>query len=98
MHILFYFKAKMKSDIHTLYEGILYGFCLCHGYNKKMGKTGGFYHMVCRHGVRKLLLLKIVFNQCISYPVYYNNHQQQLHSKTGHVSKTFTEKCHGIYL
>ena len=41
----------MRSDIYALYKGILYGFCPCHGYNKKEGKTGGFYHMVCRHGV-----------------------------------------------
>ena len=45
------FQAKMRSDIYALYKGILYGFCPCHGYNKKEGKTGGFYHMVCRHGV-----------------------------------------------
>ena len=27
------------------------GLCPCHGYNKSPGRTGGFYHLVCRHGV-----------------------------------------------
>ena len=32
----------MKSDLLTLYKGILYGFCPCHGYIRKLAKPAGF--------------------------------------------------------
>ena len=38
-------------DIHALYASLLVGLCPFHGYNKSSGRTGGFYHLVCRHGV-----------------------------------------------
>ena len=58
----------MKADLMTLYKGILYGFCPCHGYNKKSGKTGGFYHMLCRHGVSYVKEANIVqyYGNCLS--------------------------------
>ena len=34
-----------------LYGSILVGNCPCHGFGKTKGKTGGFYHLLCRHGV-----------------------------------------------
>jgi len=30
---------------------LLLGNCPCHGFTQVPGKTGGFYHLVCRHGV-----------------------------------------------
>ena len=41
----------MKIDIQGLYESLLVGSCPCHGFTKVDGHTGGFYHIVCRHGV-----------------------------------------------
>ncbi|KAK3754405.1 hypothetical protein QZH41_011187, partial [Actinostola sp. cb2023] len=43
-------KAKMITDIQKLYSSMLVGLCPCHGYNRPNGCTGGFYHLVCRHG------------------------------------------------
>ncbi|KXJ09785.1 HMG domain-containing protein 3 [Exaiptasia diaphana] len=43
-------KAKMITDISSLYSSMLVGLCPCHGYNRARGCTGGFYHLVCRHG------------------------------------------------
>ena len=37
-------------------------FVLAMAINKKVGKTGGFYHMVCRHGVRFVKELTTVYN------------------------------------
>lgn len=42
--------TKLRLDIHALYATLLVGLCPCHGYNKSPGRTGGFYHLVCRHG------------------------------------------------
>ena len=41
----------MRFDIQGLYESLLVGSCPCHGFTKVDGHTGGFYHIVCRHGV-----------------------------------------------
>ena len=41
----------MKIDIQALHESLLIGSCPCHGFTKVDGHTGGFYHIVCRHGV-----------------------------------------------
>lgn len=30
---------------------MLVGLTPCHGFSKVPGHTGGFYHLVCRHGV-----------------------------------------------
>ena len=49
--ILSFLQAKMKIDIQALYESLLVGSCPCHGFTKVEGHTGGFYHIVCRHGV-----------------------------------------------
>jgi len=43
--------ARLKMDIQGLYESLLVGSCPCHGFTKVDGHTGGFYHIVCRHGV-----------------------------------------------
>lgn len=53
----------MRLDIYVLYKGILYGFCLCYGYNKKEGKIGGFYYMVCRYGVSYINLGYVVYSK-----------------------------------
>lgn len=42
---------RMKIDLQGLYESLLVGSCPCHGFTKVDGRTGGFYHVVCRHGV-----------------------------------------------
>ncbi|XP_068741024.1 uncharacterized protein [Montipora capricornis] len=42
---------RMKIDIQALHESLLIGSCPCHGFTKVDGHTGGFYHIVCRHGV-----------------------------------------------
>ena len=52
----------MTSDIYTLYKGILYGLCPCHGYNSFQGRTGGFYHLVCRHGVSSNNIVYLLFH------------------------------------
>ncbi|XP_028418895.1 HMG domain-containing protein 3-like [Dendronephthya gigantea] len=44
-------KARMLIDLRSLYETLLVGSCPCHGFTKVPGHTGGFYHIVCRHGV-----------------------------------------------
>ncbi|XP_068673208.1 HMG domain-containing protein 3-like [Montipora foliosa] len=43
--------AMMKIDIQGLYESLLVGSCPCHEFTKVDGHTGGFYNIVCRHGV-----------------------------------------------
>ncbi|XP_028418841.1 HMG domain-containing protein 3-like [Dendronephthya gigantea] len=42
---------KMRVALQTLYETLLVGSSPCHGFTKVPGQTGGFYHIVCRHGV-----------------------------------------------
>lgn len=44
-------KAKLCADIQALYSSMLVGLTPCHGFSKVSGHTGGFYHLVCRHGV-----------------------------------------------
>ena len=51
MNNCYLFLAKLRTDIHALYASLLVGLCPFHGYNKSWGRTGGFYHLVCRHGV-----------------------------------------------
>ena len=58
---LFFFQAKLRMDIHALYASLLVGLCPCHGYNKSQGRTGGFYHLVCRHGVSTEIYFVVVF-------------------------------------
>ena len=41
----------MLIDLQSLYETLLVGSCPCHGFTQVGGYTGGFYHIVCRHGV-----------------------------------------------
>ncbi|XP_068748643.1 uncharacterized protein [Montipora capricornis] len=41
----------LRGDIQQLYATLLLGDCPCHGFTQVPGKTGGFYHLVCRHGV-----------------------------------------------
>ena len=47
-------QARLKLDILGLYGSLLVGSCPCHGFTKVDGHTGGFYHIVCRHGERML--------------------------------------------
>ena len=37
--------------LYDLYGSILVGNCPCHGFGKVSGNTGGFYYLLCRHGV-----------------------------------------------
>lgn len=41
----------LRGDLQQLYATLLLGNCPCHGFTQVPGKTGGFYHLVCRHGV-----------------------------------------------
>ena len=41
----------MRVGIQTLYATLLVGYSLCHQFTKVKENTGGFYHLVCRHGV-----------------------------------------------
>lgn len=41
----------MQIDLQSLHETLLVGSCPCHGFTQVPGHTGGFYHIVCRHGV-----------------------------------------------
>jgi hypothetical protein len=41
----------MMLDIQTLYSTLLVGHSPCHQFTQVPGHTGGFYHLVCRHGV-----------------------------------------------
>ncbi len=47
-------------DIQTLYATLLVGYSPCHQFTQVPGHTGGFYHMVCRHGVKCQIFLHIV--------------------------------------
>ena len=41
----------MQIDLQSLYKTPLVGSSPCHGFTHVPGHTGGFYHIVCRHGV-----------------------------------------------
>ncbi|XP_028415288.1 HMG domain-containing protein 3-like [Dendronephthya gigantea] len=43
-------KQYLCGVLHDLYGSILIGNCPCHGFGKVPGHTGGFYHLLCRHG------------------------------------------------
>jgi len=44
-------KALLIQRLQSLYSSLLTGSSPCHGFTHVRGHTGGFYHMVCRHGV-----------------------------------------------
>ena len=48
-------------DIHALYASLLVGLCPCHGYNKSPGRTGRFYHLVCRHFTSSRIFTMMLF-------------------------------------
>ena len=41
----------LRAAIQKLYATIIVGTSPCHAFTKAEGRTGGFYHVVCRHGV-----------------------------------------------
>ena len=41
----------LKGELHALYATIIVGTSQCHEFTKSAGHSGGFYHIVCRHGV-----------------------------------------------
>lgn len=43
-------KQFLCGMLQGLYASILIGNCTCHSFGKLPGHTGGFYHLVCRHG------------------------------------------------
>eukprot|EP00794_Sanderia_malayensis_P001604 gene1604-1776_t len=40
----------LEHKLNQLYASILVGKSACRGFTKSQGHTGGFYHIVCRHG------------------------------------------------
>ena len=46
-----FLQSGMQFDIQTLYATLLVGHSPCHQFTQVLGHTGGFYHLVCRHGV-----------------------------------------------
>lgn len=46
-------------DLRQLYATILVGSSACHEFVKSPGHTGGFYHFVCPHGVKKYLFFTV---------------------------------------
>ena len=59
----FYFQQALRNDLQQLYATLLVGDCPCHGFTHVHGHTGGFYHLVCRHGVRKYQQTSLVYGQ-----------------------------------
>ncbi|KXJ26911.1 HMG domain-containing protein 3 [Exaiptasia diaphana] len=54
-------KQLLKGNIQKLHASLLVGNCPCYAFTQVKGCTGGFYHLVCRHGVTvasKFLLLR----------------------------------------
>ncbi len=45
----------LKLDLQQLYSTIVVGKSACHGYTKSPGHTGGFYHIVCPHGLSRYI-------------------------------------------
>uniref|UniRef100_A0A7M5U5J6 Uncharacterized protein n=2 Tax=Clytia hemisphaerica TaxID=252671 RepID=A0A7M5U5J6_9CNID len=41
----------LKLNVQELYATILVGISACHQFVKSPGHTGGFYHIVCPHGI-----------------------------------------------
>lgn len=73
----------MLIDLQSLYETLLVGSCPCHGFTNVPGHTGGFYHIVCRHGVsmRNCVEVHVVvptfkFNNAekMEFIVHFNKH------------------------
>ena len=50
----------MCTDLQPVYSSMLVGLCPCHGFTKVPGHTGGFYHLVCRHGVSVYYVLSFL--------------------------------------
>jgi hypothetical protein len=50
----------MIYSIHALYAVLVTGSSACHGFTQVPGNTGGFYHMVCRHGVLQYNKLPVI--------------------------------------
>lgn len=48
---------QQQLDINALNSTFLVGLCPCHGSNIAPGRTGGFYHLACRHGVSFYFIL-----------------------------------------
>ena len=46
-----FLQSGMQLDIQTLYATLLVGHSPCPQFTRVPGHTGGFYHLVCRHGV-----------------------------------------------
>ena len=51
------FRKECGLPYKSLYGTLLVGSCPCHGSTKVQGHTGGFYHIVCHHGVSLTLVL-----------------------------------------
>ena len=51
-----FYQALLIQQLQVLYSSLVTGSSPCHGFTHVAGNTGGFYHMVCRHGVSDFLL------------------------------------------
>lgn len=60
-----HFQPALRNELQQLYATLLVGDCPCHGFTHVHGYTGGFYHLVCWHGVRKYQQTSFVYGQSI---------------------------------
>ena len=61
----------MCASIQELYASLLTGKSPCHEFTKVPGHTGGFYHIVCRHGVN-IIVKSYWFSNAILYGLLFN--------------------------
>ena len=54
------FQQFLCGELHGPYAPILMGNCPCNSFGKLHGHTGGFYHLVCCHGVGGKVYLNIL--------------------------------------
>jgi hypothetical protein len=59
----------MRVALQSLYETLLVGSSPCHGFTKVPGQTGGFYHIVCRHGVSIYMSKSTLFPSFIAQKI-----------------------------
>ena len=61
--ICFYFQQALRNELQQLYATLLVGDCPRHFFTHVHGYTGGLYHLVCRHEVRKYQETSEVYGQ-----------------------------------
>jgi hypothetical protein len=68
--IRFPFQEYLCGVLVSLYESILIGNCPCHSFGKLPGHTGGFYQLVCRHGVYILSIVSVLSSITQKYYIH----------------------------